>query len=62
MVQCAVKELYGYSYKSKANMLVVETIPDFKCRVFPVNGTYIKSGLDEFKKLLVMVAEWKETK
>jgi len=62
LLQCAVKELYGFNYKSKANMLVIETIPDFKCKIFPVNGTHIKTGLEEFKNLLIMVAKWKSRK
>lgn len=62
LLQCAVKEIYGLNYKTKANMLVVETIPEFKCKVYPVNGKQIKVGLEEFKELLIMVAKWNETK
>lgn len=59
LLQCAVKEIYGLNYKSKVNMLVVETIPDYSCKVYPVNGKQIKAGLDEFKNLLLMVAHGK---
>jgi hypothetical protein len=37
-------------------MVVVETIPDYKTKIFSVNGKQIKEGLDEFKKLLILVA------
>ncbi len=47
----------GINYKPKANMVVVETIPDFKTKVYPVGGKDIKKGLSEFKKLLILVAE-----
>ena len=46
----------GIDYIPKANMVVVETIPDYKTKIFPVNGKQIKEGLDEFKKLLILVA------
>ena len=58
MLQCAVKEIYGLNYKSKANILVVETVPDFKSKVYPIAGKHIKAGLDEFKKLLTLVVKW----
>lgn len=44
------------NYRLKANMVVVETIPDFKTRIYKVNNKHIKQGLDEFKKLLILVA------
>lgn len=46
----------GINYTPKANMVVVETIPKFRTRICSVNGKYIKQGLDEFKKLLILVA------
>lgn len=51
----------GYKYKSKANMVVVETVPEFKTKIFPVGAEDIKRGLDDFKKLLIIVSEWIET-
>lgn len=62
LLQCTAQTLWGITYKSKANMLVVETIPNFKCKVFPVNGSHIKAGLEEFKNLLITIIEWIETK
>lgn len=47
----------GINYTPKVNMVVVETIPEFKTRICPVNGSYIKKGLDELKHLLTLVAE-----
>ena len=47
----------GINYAPRANMVVVETIPDFKTKVYPVSNRYIKKGLSEFKKLLILVAE-----
>ena len=46
----------GIKYKPKANIIVVETIPEYKTRVCPIEGKHIKKGLDEFKKLLILVA------
>lgn len=48
---------YNYeTYNLKANMVVVETIPEFKSRVYSVNDKQIKRGLNEFKNLLILVA------
>ena len=49
----------GYKYKPKANMVVVETIPEFRSKVYPVNSKQLKAGLDEFKELITIVAKWK---
>ena len=64
LLQAAVREIYGLNYKSKANMLVVETIPEYNCKIFPVNGKHINFGLQEFKNLITLVVEWmnRETK
>jgi hypothetical protein len=59
LLQAALKQLHGYDYKLKANMLLVETIPNFKCAICPVNGKYITKGLNEFKSILLKIAEWK---
>lgn len=61
LLQCAIKELYNLNYKSKVNIVVIETIPDFKSKVYPVNGKQIKEGLAEFKRLLTLVVEWMKT-
>lgn len=61
LLQCAMKELYDLEYQSKANMLVVETAPEFKCKVYPINGKHIKEGLNEFKHLISLVVEWMQT-
>ena len=53
LLQCAIRELYNYEYKSKVNMVVIETIPPFGSKIFPVSNKYITSGLNEFKKLLI---------
>lgn len=58
LLQCAVQKEFGLVYKSNANVLVVETIPNFKSKVFPVNNYYIKKGINEFKNLLFMISEW----
>lgn len=46
----------GINYKLKANMVVVETIPEFKSKVYKVYNKHIKRGINEFKKLLALVA------
>lgn len=62
LLQAAVKHLYNLNYKLRANMVVVETIPNFSSKVYTVSNKYIKLGLDEFKNLLILVAEWTKTK
>lgn len=52
LLQCAIKHLRGLNYKLKCNMLVVETIPTFRSKVFSVTNGSIKFGISEFKKLL----------
>lgn len=47
------------NYQYKANMLVIESIPQFKSDVFQVSQSYIKQGLIEFKELICRVA-WHE--
>ena len=59
ILQCYLKS-QGYSdFKYEANMMVVESTPDFKSDVFPVSQSYIKQGLVEFKELICRVA-WHE--
>lgn len=63
LLQSALSELWNIkNYQLKANMLVVETIPEFNCKIFPVNGKQIKVGLDEFKDLLTLVVQWMQKK
>lgn len=60
LLQLALQELFGYKYKSKVNMLVIETVPNYKSKVYSVNGKYITAGLKEFKELLIKLVEWTE--
>jgi hypothetical protein len=62
LLKNAVKEIYGLEYKLKANILVIETIPEFKSKVYSINGKQIQEGLAEFKNLLTLVVEWMQTK
>ena len=48
----------GINYKAKANMVVVETIPEFQTKIYPVSNKDITKGIAEFKNLLIQVAEW----
>jgi hypothetical protein len=43
-------------YKYKVNILAVETIPDFKNRIFHISSKWIDKGLREFKELLILAA------
>jgi len=60
LLQCAIQKEFGLLYKSQVNMMVVETGSNFASKVYPVSGKHIKKGLDEMKKLLICVAEWKK--
>jgi len=62
LLKNAIKQIYDLDYKLKANILVIETVPDFKSKVYPISGKHIKAGLDEFKNLLTLVVKWKQTK
>lgn len=58
LLQAALRQYYGIEYKLEANMLVVETTPNFKSAIYKVNGKYITEGLKEFKALLTAVVQW----
>jgi hypothetical protein len=53
----AREELSGYKFNS--NMVVLETLPNFKSKIFPVKNSDIKKGLQEFKKLLIELVKCK---
>jgi len=44
----------GYTYK--ANMAVVQTLPEYNSKLFEVPEKYIKLGMEEFKELICRVA------
>lgn len=57
MLQSALhKKLSISSYTYKANMLVIETIPNFNSKVFRVSNKEINKGLVELKELLTLFA------
>lgn len=60
LLRCAVKEIHNIDYTPKVNLVVVETSNNFEWRVFPVEGDYLRAGIQEFKRLLTHVIEWKE--
>lgn len=57
LLNAAVYQFRKLSYKCKANMLVIETIPEYKSRVCAVNKKNIEKGLNEFKNLIISVAK-----
>ncbi len=59
LLQHALKQKYQKNFKYSANMVVGETIPNFNSKVFSIGNKMIKAGLDEFKKLITILAEWK---
>ena len=50
----------GIDYQLKANMILVETFPNFQSRICRVYNRHIQQGLDEFKKLIINVVECTE--
>lgn len=56
LLKCALYYIKDIDYVLKANMLVIETIPEFKNRICAVNKIQIKKGIDEFKKLLLLAS------
>ena len=55
LLQSYLKKDYP-NYTFKVNFLVVETIPNFACRVFPIQNEWVKLGLSETKTLLILAA------
>lgn len=53
-IYCQTQGYTGYKYK--ANMAVVQTLPDFNSRLYEVPEKYIKQGMEEFKELICRVA------
>ena len=43
-------------WQLKANMLVVQTIPPYTSKCFPVSRTHLKQGMAEFEQLMKRVA------
>jgi hypothetical protein len=58
LLQCTIQKEFGYLYKYKSNMLVIETIPNYQSKIYPVTNDYIKFGLTEMKTIIVKLAEW----
>jgi len=60
LLQAVCKNIYKLNnFKFKTNMLVVETCPSYNTFVYPVSSKYIMYGLEEFKQLMTILAEWK---
>lgn len=62
LMQCAIQKEFGLLYSTKANMVVVETVPNFQAKVYPVKNSHIRKGLAEMKSLLILLAEWMNKK
>lgn len=57
LLQNAISAKYGVIYKYKANILLVETVPNFKTRICPIAKRWIDKGLKEFKDLLILASD-----
>jgi hypothetical protein len=62
LLQAYLYKEYNQVFEYKANMLVVETVPNFRSKIFSVSEKNMQKGLDELKKCLLLVAEWKKKK
>ena len=61
LLQAVNKTKYpDYTYKT--NFLVVETIPDYKCKVFRIQNKWIQLGLKETKELIILAANEQKSK
>lgn len=61
LLAAALKQVHGLKgYTLKANLLVVETIPEFNSKIYKVTNNHIKAGLSEFKQLLGGYVDWKK--
>ena len=61
LLQAYYKKKYP-KYKFKTNFLVVETIPNYKCRVFRIQNSWIQLGAKETKKLIILAANEQKSK
>ena len=57
LLKHALYQYYNFEYKIEANMLVVETIPNYKSAVYKVPNKSIQAGLKEFKELLTKLVQ-----
>lgn len=55
LLNLALYHTRGLKYKLRSNMLVIETIPEYKSRVYAVNKKQITKGLADFKKLIMLI-------
>ncbi len=56
LLQAALNKQDIKKFNYKANILVVETIPEFKTKICPISKKWIDKGLKDFKKLLILAA------
>lgn len=59
LLQCYFQKEFSDKCTFKANIIVVETVPDFGNKIYPITNNYIRKGLKEAKNLLTLIAEWK---
>jgi len=62
LLQCYIQKEYAIVYTSKVNIVVVETIPNFKSKVYSIGNKHIQNGMKELIGLLKLAAEWKNKK
>jgi hypothetical protein len=48
------------NYKYKSNIIVVEGFETYKSCYYSISNNMIKKGLQEFKRLMLYIAEWKK--
>jgi hypothetical protein len=58
MLITALKYKYNIEYKSNVNIVVIETIPNFSSKVYPIKSKDIKKGLNEMKQLIIHLSKW----
>lgn len=58
LLRSALHTLYGLDYSVKANIIAIETIPEYTSAVYGVSNTQIQYGLSEFKELITKVLQW----
>lgn len=57
LLQSAIKVLRGTVYDFRSNILVIETIPEYNTRICRMSKKIVEFGLQEMKKLLIMIAD-----
>jgi len=59
LLKAALKQTKQIDYPLNANVLVVESIPEYNTKIYRITNSHIQAGLEEFKELVKIYVGWK---